>query len=446
MTTLKIKDADGATKHVATTGMGTADDPLKTQQSITGAVAINQPLPAGENNIGKVEVTAMPPLSVGEVAVSNFPTSFQVTNFPATQTITGSVAVSNFPSSFQISNFPESFEISNFPATQTIAGNVGVSNFPASFQVSNFPATQTVAGSVSVSNFPNTLATETTLGTRLSEGTNVTGVSLPSGGSGAFGWLSAIWKIISDRLPTALVGGRLDINVGAGSVNVGNFPATQTISGSVSISNFPATQAVSGTITANLGTTGTDITGVTMPSGGAGIQGWLSAIWKLIGDRLPSALASDRLKVDIPALPTGSNAIGNVGVSSLPVAFNTGTASSTTQRVVIASDDALINQLKANTSYTTTATPVATDGTSGDKTILTPTSGKALRISSLCLVMSSATAITLKKGSTAISGAMTISELVTDFPQPIALAIDQTFAINIGSAIAVNGFVTWWEA
>ncbi len=57
-----------------------------------------------------------------------------------------------------------------------------------------------------------------------------------------------------------------------GSVNVGNFPATQavsgsvtvtqataanlnaTVSGSVAVNNFPATQAVSGTVTANLGT------------------------------------------------------------------------------------------------------------------------------------------------------------------------------------------------
>ncbi len=310
MTTLKIKDADGATKHVAATGIGTADDPIKTQQSITGAVTINQPLPAGENNIGKVEVTAMPPLSVGdinvevgEVAVSNFPASFQVSNFPVTQTIAGSISVSNFPASFQVSNLP---------TTQAIAGNVGVTNFPAGFEISNFPATQAVTGSVGVSNFPTSFQVSN---------------------------LPATQTIV-------------------GSVGVTNFPA------SFQVSNFPTTQAISGTV--SLGTT--ENTKLTE-----------------IRDRLPAS----------------------------PVA---------------------------------NITPITTDGTSGDKTILAPTSGKALRISSLCLTMASATAVTLKKSSTAISGVMTISDLVADFPQPIGLAIDQIFVINIGSAVAVNGFITWWEA
>lgn len=327
MTTLKIKDADGATKHVAATGTGTADDPLKTQQSITGAVAINQPLPAGENNIGKVEVTAMPPLSVGdinvevgEVTVSNFPTSFQVSNFPTTQTIAGSVSVSNFPTSFQISNLP---------ATQAIAGNVGVTNFPAGFEVSNFPATQTIAGIVAVSNFPTSFQVS----------------NFPTGFE------------ISNFPATQTVAGSVSVSNFPTSFQVSNFPA------SFQISNFPGTQAVSGTL--NLGAT--ENTKLTE-----------------IRDRLPAS-------------PTAS------------------------------------------------MSAIATDGTSGDKIILTPTSGKALRISSLCLVMASATAITLKKTSTAMTGAMTVSELVADFPQPVALAVDQTFVINVGSAVAVNGFVTWWE-
>ncbi|PHJ59594.1 hypothetical protein VF14_08975 [Nostoc linckia z18] len=304
MTTLKIKDADGATKHVATTGTGTPDDPLKTQQSITGAVAISQPLPVGENTIGKVEVTAMPPLSVGdinvevsEVAVSNFPASFQVSNFPATQTVAGIVSVSNFPTSFQISNLP---------ATQTIAGNVSVSNFPTSFQVSNFPT----------------------------------------------------------------------------SFQVSNFPATQTIAGSVSVSNFPTSFQVS----------------------------------------------------NFPATQP-------VSATSLPLPTDAATATNQTAQLTRLTE--IRDRLPA--SPTTTMTAIATDGTSGDKTILTPTSGKALRISSLCLTLGSATAITLKKTSTAISGVMTISDLVADFPQPVALAVDQAFVINVGSAIAVNGFVTWWE-
>ncbi|RCJ20136.1 hypothetical protein A6S26_05290 [Nostoc sp. ATCC 43529] len=360
--TLKIKDADGQTKYLATTGAGTSDDPLKTQQSITGAVAINQPLPAGENNIGKVEVTAMPPLSVGDinvevgevavsnfptifqvsnfpvtqtvagsVSVSNFPTSFQVSNLPATQTIAGSVGVTNFPTSFQVSNFPTSFEIGNFPDTQAIAGSVSVSNFPTSFQISNLPATQTIAGSVSVSNFPTSFQVS--------------------------------------NFPT--------------SFQVSNFPATQTIAGSVSVSNFPTSFQVS----------------------------------------------------NFPATQP-------VSATSLPLPLDAATA--TNQGTQLTRLAEIRDRLPA--SPTVSMSAIATDATSGDKTILTPTSGKALRISSLCLVMASATAITLKKASTAMTGAMTVSELVADFPIALALAVDQTFVINVGSAVAVNGFVTWWEA
>lgn len=41
----------------------------------------------------------------------------------------------------------------------------------------------------------------------LREGTNITGVSMPTGGAGLFGWLSAIWKLINDRIP--ILGQRL---------------------------------------------------------------------------------------------------------------------------------------------------------------------------------------------------------------------------------------------
>jgi len=55
--------------------------------------------------------------------------SVTVTNFPATQAVSGTVSVGNFP------------------ATQQVGGNVTVDNFPApltSIEVSNFPATQQV--------------------------------------------------------------------------------------------------------------------------------------------------------------------------------------------------------------------------------------------------------------------------------------------------------------
>lgn len=70
-------------------------------------------------------------------------------------------------------------------------------------------------------------ATDTVVGTLLTAGTDISGASMPSGGSGGMGWLSAIWKAFTDRIPASLVSGRLD-------VNVGNTPAV-TFSGDVTV-------------------------------------------------------------------------------------------------------------------------------------------------------------------------------------------------------------------
>lgn len=58
-------------------------------------------------------------------------------------------------------------------------------------------------------------------------GTKINDATIPTGGVGNLGWLSAIWKLISDRIPT-LVGGKIPVDVA--SINVSNFPATQPVS------------------------------------------------------------------------------------------------------------------------------------------------------------------------------------------------------------------------
>ena len=44
-----------------------------------------------------------------------------------------------------------------------------------------------------------------------SDGTKITDATIPTGGVGNLGWLSAIWKLISDRIP-ALSGGRIPVD------------------------------------------------------------------------------------------------------------------------------------------------------------------------------------------------------------------------------------------
>jgi len=158
--------------------------------------------------------------------------SVSVSNLPATQPVSGSVSVSNFPASqavtgtfFQATQpVSGSVSVSNLPATQVVSGTVGVSNLPAVQAVSGtfFQETQPVSGSVSVSNLPTTQAVSGTVG--------ISNFPASQAVTGTF------WQATQPV---------------SGSVSVSNLPATQPVSGSVSISNFPATQAVSGSVTVN---------------------------------------------------------------------------------------------------------------------------------------------------------------------------------------------------
>jgi hypothetical protein len=152
--------------------------------------------------------------------------SVAVSNFPATQPVSGSVEVTNHPTEIQISNLP---------ATQPVSGTVTVANPVTSVAVSNLPATQPVSGSLAVTNFPATqpvsgtvtanagtnlntsaLALEAgnlaTVATNTAAGTAITGATIPTGGVGRIGWLSAIWQQISTKLPT-LVSGRIPVQI-----------------------------------------------------------------------------------------------------------------------------------------------------------------------------------------------------------------------------------------
>ncbi len=180
------------------------------------------------------------------------------------------------------------------------SGNLKVNiEMSESVSVSNFPATQPVSA---VSLPLPAGATQ--------DGTDNSGVSQPSGGTGIRGWLSAIYKALTGTITAAISGtvavtgtfwqatqpvsGTVELVAGSaaiGSVSVSNFPATQAVSaaslplpagastdasltngnqktqvtslpsipagvaaiGSVSVSNFPATQPVSGTVALGAG-------------------------------------------------------------------------------------------------------------------------------------------------------------------------------------------------
>jgi len=142
--------------------------------------------------------------------------SVSVLNFPGTQPVSGTVSISTLPGSpaqdgtdatgvaqvaggVGIRGWLSSIynrlsgtlttSVSNFPATQPVSGTVSVSNFPA---------TQPISGSVAVSTLP---------GSPAQDGTDATGVVFPAGAVGIRGWLSGIYRALTGTL-----------NIGSGTV------------------------------------------------------------------------------------------------------------------------------------------------------------------------------------------------------------------------------------
>jgi hypothetical protein len=129
------------------------------------------------------------------------------------------------------------------------------------------------------------------------DGVKTTAATLPAGGSGAIGWLSAIANYLAGTL---------------------------TVGGSVSVTNFPSNQAIT--------VDGTKTTAAAMPAGGTGAIGWLSAIANYLAGTLT---VSGTVSTTPP-----SNASTNIaqinGVTPLMGNGVTGTGS---LRVTLASDN-----------------------------------------------------------------------------------------------------------
>lgn len=84
-------------------------------------------LPAGSNNIGHVNVDALPALPTGANVIGHA----LIDNFPATQPVSGNVGVTSLPALPTGANVIGHALIDNFPATQPVSGNVGVTSLPA---------------------------------------------------------------------------------------------------------------------------------------------------------------------------------------------------------------------------------------------------------------------------------------------------------------------------
>jgi hypothetical protein len=159
---------------------------------------------------------------------------------------TGAAAASQFPAALvsgrldvNVGNTP-TVTVSNFPATQPVSGTVTANAGTGVFTVNGSGFTQPISGSVSitgtptvsVSNFPATQAV-TQSGTWTVQ---------PGNTANTTPWLTTINQ-----------GGNSATVSGAGALKVDGSAVTQPVSGSVTVSG---TTTVSGTVTANIGTTG----------------------------------------------------------------------------------------------------------------------------------------------------------------------------------------------
>ncbi|NDC41964.1 MAG: hypothetical protein EBZ77_10505, partial [Chitinophagia bacterium] len=149
-----------------------------------------------------------------------------------------------------------------------------------------------------------------------------------------------------------------------------------------------------------------------------------------------------------------------VSLASIPLATGASTATlQTTANTSLASIDGKLPATLGNKtaaaslpvtvandqlSQPVTMTPITLTNVSGDQTIVTPTTGKALRIYSLVLSNPiTLTSFVLKAGNTAISATLQAYDYGQEFPNPLGLATNQAFVINLPTTGTLNGYVTW---
>lgn len=131
----------------------------------------------------------------------------------------------------------------------------------------------------------------------------------------------------------------------------------------------------------------------------------------------------------------------NTTLAGLPTSRGTKTSANSVP-VVLASD-----QVRRTVSMV----PINLSAVSGDQTIFTPTAGKSLQIFNVVLSNSTtATAFILKQGTTGqgqtnLTGTITAFDAALDFPEPLGLAVDRSFVINLPSSGTLRGYVALRE-
>ena len=84
----------------------------------------------------------------------------------------------------------------------------------------------------------------------------------------------------------------------------------------------------------------------------------------------------------------------------------------------------------------------------GDNSIVTPASGSSIEVGSLVLIADSAVTLTIKSGSSAISGPMALeaNRLYSFGPGLFQTATNGAFVLHLGSGVQVSGAISYRES
>jgi hypothetical protein len=172
-------------------------------------------------------------------------------------------------------------------------------------------------------------------------GTKIDAATMPTGGTGNLGWLSAIWKLISDRIP-ALSNGKIPVEVGSLNVSISNasLEIANDVGNPVPISDAGGSITVDGTFWQ--ATQPISASSLPLPTGAATSVNQTTANTSLssIDGKIPvlgQALATASTPVVLPATqitaltpPTSVGISGTLPAFTSTPTFNLGTAPSLT--------------------------------------------------------------------------------------------------------------------
>lgn len=209
--------------------------------------------------------------------------------------------------------------------------------------------------------------------------------------------------------------------------------ASVTASNALKVDNSAVTQPISAAslpLPTGAAQDGVDGTGITAPTGGSGIRGWLSGIYKAVTGTLTATISGalpagsnniGTVNVNtLPALPAGGNAIGSVSVSNFPgtqpvsgtITANAGTGTFTVAGTV-SSNATLLNGPGQTGSGTgqfipcSQASVAINCGAAATQTLVTGVAGQNIYITHFDFVSNGSGTVQLAYGATptALSGA-----------------------------------------